>query len=76
MCIASSILLLFINAFNLRLWYCKNYPKKSLLNLLVVQEKICLKFLLRNTFLGNTRSLIGPGLNLGTRITLTSVYTR
>lgn len=46
MCIASSILLLFINAFNLRLWYCKNYPKKSLLNLLVVQEKICLKFLL------------------------------
>lgn len=75
MCIASSILLLFINAFNLRLWYCKN-PQKSLLNLLVVQEKICLKFLLRNTFLGNTRSLIGPDLNLGTRITLTSVYTR
>lgn len=27
MCIASSILLLFINAFNLRLWYCKKTQK-------------------------------------------------
>lgn len=38
MCIASSILLLFINAFNLRLWYCKN-PQKIFTELVSCTRK-------------------------------------
>lgn len=70
---ASFVLLLFINAFNFRLCYLEKKKKKKLKRTCWLYKKNLFDVFVVKHVSGNTRILIGPDLNLGTRITLTSV---